>query len=170
MFEHFNRCRIRALLRRIDARRAALAEQGILHVARGENFREPQIRRAPDVCERCKFSWCHGKFALPVIEEAKSQRPRHARAAIRRRAPAEADEDSLRTARDCMPDQHAGPECIRAQRRTLVLRDAVQPAGLAHLQDRETLAWQPRVARLDRPADRVLAGDAHPLRAERDRE
>ena len=87
-FEEFHGARIRAFLRSVHARCAAFAEQGILHIARGENFRQWQIHGALDFRERGERAGCRGKFTASVIQKPKPQRARDTDAAIRRRAPA----------------------------------------------------------------------------------
>src|SRR5581483_11323316 len=82
----------RALLRREDARGPARSEERVLHVAERDDPRQ-RARRAHDALEALERAAAVFELAVLRVEEARSERAREARSAVRRRGASEAEQD-----------------------------------------------------------------------------
>ena len=106
------------------------------------------------------------KFASIFVEKMITECASDADAAIGGGAPAQTDENFSRTTSDSVAQKNARPVCAREQWIAVFRLDAPQAAGLAHFDDGEMLAFQPRVARSDGATVGVFACQLNPLRSE----
>ena len=153
-----------ALLQPEHIRRAVLAEQGAVHVARGKNFQPKSLLRRLDSGDLPEIFRKRRDLRTVRVPKAPAERRCHADAAVVRRAAAEPEQDAfcsavLRVAQQLAHAVRRGVQGIESaahQRQTRCRR---------HL-ERGAAVGQKRVGSLDRTAVRSRHAACCPLTAE----
>ena len=154
-FRHHGRRR--AFLRTEDSRRPAIAAKRVRHVTCDledtffQTLVQPAQIHAGDFPQIAAASV---QFTAVRRHKARPQRDGHARAAVRRRAAADADRDlpasRVQRRRNQLPRTISGCQ----QRISLIARQPLQAAGLRHFHERLAV-WQQRIGRLHGAAQRI---------------
>src|SRR5437867_4018706 len=129
--------RRRALLRAEDGARAFGSEQRIGHVTRGidRGTHETGVGLPIDAPQTSERGAAFGQVVPVSIEEPIAEGARHTRAAIVRRAAADADDDAMRARCGRREDELAGATRRGDARVALALLEEWQPARGGHLDD-----------------------------------
>src|SRR5581483_11312192 len=139
------------------------SEERVLHVAERDDPRQ-RARRAHDALDALERSAPVFELAALRVHEARSERPREARSAVRRRGASEAEQDLIDAPRRHGGDELSEPAARGAERVARALGDEREPDGARALYDPDPLrAGEERRLRLDDDTERTTDGRAEEL-------
>lgn len=150
--------RRRALLGPVDRGRALGSEQRIAHVTGDLDRRpdQPWIGLPFEMMQARERRAALGEVLAVAIEEPIAERAGHPRAAVVRRAAADADHEPVRPARRCREDEVAGATRRRHAWIALVIAQQWQPARGGHLHDRGRAIAKDPPLRIDLAQQRIV--------------
>jgi hypothetical protein len=154
-FEVLDHSVVRALLPRVHTGRAVGTQQGVAHVARGDNARAwPVLLRRLDSFDGKEVRRPGLDWLAIAGEELPAERHGHPGSGIVGRAAAQPHQYARRPARGGVENELAGAKGRGHPRVALLLGQTMQPGGLAHFNYR-CFAVQPSAARCNRSAKRI---------------